>query len=363
MLKSTRGKSDNALFNIVFASRGMTKAKIKAYGSELDHEVKNISIEDLELDSNNPRIGYYLDSVGQRGEKVTQDQVSMAIKAGAIDDYRSLYDNIESNEGVLFEIWVYPVENNKYKVIDGNTRVVIYRELGKKNPYNKAWKEIPAKVLSTEENQRAVDFIRLTTHLQGINNWQSYERARYIHLLYDSGSDLDELQRRTKLTKNALKRWLKAFSDMEDQFLPNYGEAVNNPLSKFSYFVEYNNQKTVDGMARNGMGIQDFCKWVGDEEVRTAQDVRMLDDMLSDGEIAKTLKERGFAFAYSELSYKKPAHASKLFDQIQSVIKGIKQMPLEDIVTIREDPESAKRVLIFELDIQIQKLKKQIEDS
>ena len=335
------------------------KAEIKADGKTLDHNVKNIPISDLEFDPENPRIGYYSDIMKQRGEELDQKKIMFAIKSGDNEGYRSLYENIESNEGILQEIWVYPT-GNKYRIIDGNTRVSIYADLRRKQPHNPSWEKIPAKILPADKSQRAIDFIRLTTHLQSINNWQSYERARYIHQLYDSGYDLDELQRRTKLTKSALKKWLQAFSDMEEQFLPAYKDSVNNPLSKFSYFVEYNNQKTISGMTRNGMGIKDFCKWIGNEEIPKAQDVRLLDTMLFDDDIAKILKENGFESALSELSYRKPAQTSKLFDQIQGVINGIRKMPFEDIVSIKEDPSSERRALILELDEQIQKLKGQI---
>lgn len=334
---------------------------IKADGKPLDYELKDLPLSCLEFDPENPRIGYYQDIRKERGETATQKEIMLAIKAGDMESYHSLMESIEANNGVLYEIWVYPKNDGKYVIIDGNTRVTIYNDLYKKNSNNPAWSKIPAKILPSDPEGRAIDYIRLTTHLQSINNWQTYERARYVHLLYNErGYDLDSLKQKTKLSTNQIKKWLQAFSDMEEQFLPMYAESLNNPLSKFSHFVEYNDQTTLNGMKKNGLNISDFCRWVGDEEIKKAQDVRLLSEMLADSEISEILKTQGFSAAQSILLYKQPAHASKLFDQIKNVISGIKKMPYEDILEMSENPDSAKREIIIDLYKQVESLSKQI---
>lgn len=322
------------------------KSGIKINGQDADFTVENIPLELLELDPTNPRIGYYQDTLQQRGEEITPDKILFAIKTGDYDGYNSLMENIESNNGIMVEIWVYPIDGGKYCIADGNTRYSIYKDLSKKYPNNPTWKKIPAKILSSDFDQRAVDFIRLTTHLQGINNWQTYERARYIYQLYDNGYDIEELARRTKLTRPNITRWLKAYKDMEEEFLPKYADALSNPLSKFSYFDEYNKGNITELMAKNELKIDDFCSWVGNEEIMKAADVRELPDMLKDHDIARTLREEGFSAAYTQLITRNPAKGSKLFDENESVINGIKNMSFEEIISIQNDPDSAKRELL-----------------
>lgn len=323
-----------------------SKPGIKIYGNEAEFTVENIPLELLELDPTNPRIGYYQDTLQQRGETITPEKILFAIQTGDYGGYNSLKENIETNKGILVEIWVYPVDGGKYRIADGNTRYSIYRDLSKKYPNDPTWSSIPAKVLSSNFDQRAIDFIRLTTHLQGINNWQTYERARYIYQLYDSGYDIEELARRTKLTRPIITRWLKAYKDMEEEFLPKYAEMLSNPLSKFSYFDEYNRGNIVDLMNKNGLKIDDFCSWVGNEEIMKAADVRDLPDMLKDRDISRTLREEGFSAAYTQFITRNPAKGSKLFDEIESVINGIKNMSFEEILSIQNDPESVKRELL-----------------
>lgn len=322
---------------------------IKINGIEVKCSNEKIPLELLELDPTNPRIGYFQDTLKQRGEEITPEKILFAIRAGDIEGYNSLKENIESNDGIMVEIWVYPNGNGKYRIADGNTRYAIYLDLAKKYKNSSTWKSIPAKVLSSDFDQRAVDFIRLTTHLQGVNNWQTYERARYIYQLYDSGYDIEELARRTKLTRSDIKRWLTAYKEMEEQFLPNFAGSLSNPLSKFSYFDEFNKGNIKDLMANNGMSTKDFCKWVGNEEILKAADVRDLQEMLKDKVIASALREEGFSTAYTMFISHNPTKGSKLFDQIESVINGLSNMPFKEIVEIQYDSDSARRDLLIQL--------------
>ena len=280
---------------------------------------------------------------------MTPDKIIFAIQAGDISGYNSLKENIETNRGIMVEIWVYKTPEGKFRIVDGNTRYSIYRDLAKKYPSDPTWKSIPAKILSSDFDQRAVDFIRLTTHLQGENNWQTYERARYIYQLFDSGYDIEELARRTKLTRSDIKRWLNAYKEMEEEFIPVYSDSLDSPLSKFSYFDEYNKGSIKDLMSKNQMGIKDFCKWVGEEQILKAATVRDLPDMLKDPEITEVMREEGFASAYTQFVSHNPAKGSKLFDQIESVISGLSNLPLKDMISIQEETDSARRDLLNQL--------------
>ena len=340
-----------------------SKSGIKINGQNAEFTVENIPIELLELDPTNPRIGYFQDNLQQRGEEITPQRILYAIKSGDYAGYNSLMENIETNNGIMVEIWVYPTEDGKYRIADGNTRYSIYLDLSKKYPNNPTWKTIPAKILSSDFDQRAIDFIRLTTHLQGINNWQTYERARYIYQLYDAGYDIDELARRTKLSRPNIQRWLRAYKDMEEEFLPKYADSLNNPLSKFSYFDEYNKSNIVDLMAKNELTLDDFCSWVGNEEIMKAADVRNLPDILKDPELSRTLREEGYSAAYTQLITRNPAKGSKLFDEIQSVIDGIGNMNFDEILSIQSDPDSAKRELLKTLYIKVGSLLEKISEA
>ena len=213
----------------------------------------------------------------------------------------------------------------------------------------KSFKTIRSKVLPADISDRGRNFIRLITHLRGENDWQAYERARMLYILWDHrGYTEEELQNVTKLSLTDIRRWRDAYKNMTEQFLPNYG---NQPeaLMRFSYFVEFENRRIKEGMARYGLTVKDFCDWVGNGEITRAQDVRDLRSILEDDHVAAILKDEGFQTARYELSLSVPAHSSRLFDYIEKCIVGLKKMSREEEGGIVRGEEPAKKQKIKEL--------------
>jgi len=312
-------------------------------------EVREINIDKLVLDVENPRIGFWLDNIMRVVDSVSQDDLEMALKTGDYEDYNRLKRSIETNEGIIEEIWVYPIQNEKYKIIEGNTRVLIYKDLRSKYPHKHTYKKIRCRILPADITKESVNFIRLNAHLRGVNDWQAYDRARILYILWDhQGYTEEKLKNITKLSLSDIRRWREAYKNMNEQFLPSYSDKPD-ALLKFSYFVEFENKKIQGGMKRNGLTIKDFCDWVGNNEITRAQDVRDLSKMFDDDDIARVLKEEGFQAAKYELSLSVPAYASRLFEHIEKCIIGLKKMSREEEQCILSDEESKKKEKIMEL--------------
>ncbi len=326
----------------------IAKFEIPIAGISCEAEIREIPVCDLILDDENPRIGYWLDNMVRGGDELTQSKLELAIKGSNDTDYNKLKFNIESSKGVLCEIWVYPLKDGKYKVIDGNTRTIIYKDLMNKYPYEDTYKKIRCKVISPNPSQESIDFIRLINHLRGVNDWQTYERARILYSLWERGYDEEKLQSIIKLSASEIRKWREAYRIMNEQFLPEYQQ---NPdaLSKFSYFVEYENKKIKDGMRRQGLTIDDFIDWVGQGEIEKAQDVRDLPRILEDDETANVLKEEGFQKAIEALGMRDPAYSSILFERISQCILGLRRMSREEEERILLGEEPNKKQMIMEL--------------
>ena len=325
------------------------KLEIPIAGVPEEVEIKEIDIDKLVLDEENPRIGYWRDNILRVTDTTSQGDLEIALKTGAYDDYNRLKRSIEVSEGVMEEIWVNPIEGGKYKIIDGNTRVLIYRDLKDKYPQKEYYKKIRCKVLPSDITKKSINFIRLIAHLRGVNDWQAYERARMLYILwYHRGYTEEELQSTTKLSLNDIRRWREAYKNMNEQFLPTYSHKPD-ALLKFSYFVEFENRKIKNGMKRYGLTVRDFCEWVGNDEITRAQDVRDLRKMVENDDIARILKEEGFQAAKYELSMSIPAYASRLFEHIEKCIIGLKRMSREEEQIILSGEEPKKKTKIIEL--------------
>lgn len=337
------------------------KLEIPIAGVPEEVEIKEIEIDKLVLDEENPRIGYWRDNIMRVTDAASQGDLEIALKSGNYEDYNRLKRSIETSEGAMEEIWVYPIEDGKYKIIDGNTRVLIYKDLRDKYPQKDTYKKIRSKVLPPDITEKSINFIRLIAHLRGVNDWQAYERARMLYILwYHRGYTEEELQSTTKLSLNDIRRWHEAYKNMNEQFLPNYSHKPD-ALLKFSYFVEFENKKIKDGMKRCGLTTKDFCDWVGNDEISRAQDVRDLRKMFENDDIARILKEEGFQAAKYELSMSIPAYASRLFEHIEKCIIGLKRMSRDEEQSILSGEEPKKKEKIMELNEELLKFVKMIE--
>lgn len=324
------------------------KMEVPIAGIPEEVEIDDIPIDDIVLDEENPRIGYWRDNLLRITDATSQGDLELAIKSGNIDEYNRLKRSIEANDGASEMIWVMK-SGAKYVCIDGNTRLIIYKDLRDKYPKKDLYKKIKAKILPEKIDDRARNFIRLIAHLRAQNDWQAYERARMLYILwYQKGYTEEELKNTTKLSLNDIRRWREAYKNMNDQFLPKYAHK-SDALMKFSYFVEYESKKIKDGMKKNGLDVNDFCDWVGNDEINRAQDVRDLKKIFENHEIINVLKEDGFQAAKEELSLSVPAYASRLFEHVEKCINGFKRMPREEERDIITGEEYRKKEKIVEL--------------
>lgn len=334
------------------------KMKFNIAGVPKEIELEDINIDKIDLDPENPRIGYWTDN--QVKETFSQDEIAFALREHS-DDIRRLRLSIEANEGAIEPIWVCRI-NNRFLVIDGNTRIEIYKDLSKKYPQKEVYKKIKCRILSKGTNDRIKNFIRLIAHLRGINDWEVYERARMLYILWEmKGYTEEELQSTTKLSINQIKKWIEAYKNMTEQFLPEYGEQ-SDALSKFSYFVEYENPKIKQGMQEQGLTIRDFCKWVGKGEIKRAQDVRNLRQIFDHKRVRKVLAEKGYEYAFEQLSIVRPRFESKLFEYIEEVIEELKNMTrLEEEEIIEDEKAQHKRILLRNLCSELEKIIKRFK--
>ena len=324
------------------------RMKIPIDGVPETIEIADVPIDDIVLDLENPRIGYWMDNVSRFSEPTSQEDLLLAIKGSGFDEYNSLKRSIEAGGGATEMIWVVKKEG-KYLCIDGNTRVIIYRDLRGKYPKKDTYKTIKARILPESTDDRAKNFIRLIAHLRAQNDWQAYERARMLYILWEhKGYTEEDLKNTTKLSISNIKKWIAAYKAMNDQFLPKYGNKAD-ALMKFSYFVEYESKKIKNGMKKLGLDERNFCDWVGQEEIVRAQDVRDLKRIIENEEAAKLLVEEGFEAAKEELSLSVPAYGSRLFEHIEKCIYGLREMSREEERSIVTGEEPNKREDILEL--------------
>lgn len=333
-------------------------------GKETKIESGHIEIDKLILDELNPRISFFRDN--QPSDSLTEDKIIFALTNKKPEAFRKLKDSIHNNKGIIYPIWVVPAreeKNKKYKVMEGNTRVVIYQQLQQVEPYEDRWKTILCYILPHEIDEDQKNFIRLQSHLRGTTEWDAYEKAKYLYKLWDEdGWSINRLEKQTKMTEKQIKENIAAYKIMEEQYLPVHRDDPNE-VSKFSYFAEYVKDKKLQKlMEKSSKDVKDFCDWVADKEkIPTGQDVRRLRDIFDNDDTKNAFVNKGFNAAMQILEFKKPHLVSSFYKDIENVIEGLKEINAQELDEIINEDNSEKEKMIRALAEWSQKVVKIIE--
>jgi hypothetical protein len=331
-------------------------------GKQTQLTVQDVAIESLVLDDENPRMGFYRDA--QPKDTFTEDEIMFVLKSKSPGAYTKLKDSVHNNKGIMQPIWVEPMPDKRFRVIEGNTRVSIYQDLIQLEPNEPQWKQIVCYVLPDCINEDEKNFIRLQAHLRGTNEWDAYEKAKYLYVLHHNNHwPIAKIEKQTKLDKREIEQNIEAFTTMLSQYLPKHSEP--NEVSKFSYFVEYvKDKKLRKAMERNGFGVTDFCEWVGDRnKIPTGQDVRRLRDILDDKDATELFRTKGFDASMELVAYRKPDVTNPFYRDIDRVTERLQDMKAYEIEDVANEAGGGRKKKINELAIWSTKILKMINDN
>lgn len=145
-------------------------------------EYKLVPINQLKLDIENPRIKQYIEMYGKN---ISSEGISLALSGGGTSDNRSSYqalrESIKVYRGIINPIIVNQREDGELIVIEGNTRLQIYREFHEADPQG-PWNKIMC-IVYKDMDAMQIHAIRLQIHLVGPREWDPYSKAKYLYQL------------------------------------------------------------------------------------------------------------------------------------------------------------------------------------
>ncbi len=267
---------------------------------------QNLPIDEVNLDTSNPRIRRFLEIYDQT--EIGDHHIGLALNAPSSDSPTALADtttpsrlreSIIANRGIRQPIIVDKRSDGSLVCIEGNTRLWIYRDLHKKGAKGD-WSKIPALVHEGLENE-SIDAIRLQAHLVGPRPWDAYSKARYLHELQNN--ELMPLDRIVALcggNQRDVTRSIQAYADMEEFYRP-LCEPGEFDAERFSGFVEYQSPRVQEAILINGFSGMDFAEWIKDRRINTLQEVRQLPAVLKDKNAKAVFLKDGMKMAVREL--------------------------------------------------------------
>ena len=191
----------------------------------------------LDLDFTNPRIQNYLQNYPE--ESRSGELLAMLLGTGT-DSCASLKESIKEHGGIINPIIVNHFPDGRYVVIEGNTRLQIYRDFIRDNvPGN--WNKIRAIIYENLENNE-MHSIRLQAHLVGPRDWDAYAKAKYLTFLSDEEKmPMKELLAYCGGSSKAseIRYMIQAYKDMRDIYAPLCENDNQSDQKKFPGFFNF----------------------------------------------------------------------------------------------------------------------------
>lgn len=296
----------------------------------------DLPISELELDKKNPRIAELLERYNE--DDITPEILSLALGA-AEETYDSLKESIRENGGVINPILVNKC-GNKYLVIEGNTRVQIYRKFVTDN-IKGDWTKIKS-IVYEELDPATVHSIRLQAHLVGTRDWTPFAQAKYLyHLYHEEKMPMNQIVAFCGGKSNRVKDLIAAYDDVENYYRPICNDDSQLDQHNFSAFIELQKRNVLQSLAANKYSKEEFVKWVQDDKFSRLEHIRRLPDIFKSPEAKKVFLRENSENALKILAVEE--YSSKELkdvpyeDLAYALAERLREMKHVEVINLRDD--------------------------
>lgn len=332
----------------------------------MNQHYEELAISKIELDMDNPRIAKFLEMYEK--SELNSSQIALALGSGEEDNsqttYSSLYESIKTNKGIIHPIIVNHQSDGKYVVIEGNTRVQIYKEFEELNIEGK-WSVIPA-IIYENLSEEKIHAIRLQSHLVGPREWDPYSKAKYLNFLSNEEClPMNQVISYCGGKSSEVNKYIKAYQEMEKYYRPSLSADDQFDQRDFSKFIELQSSSVKEAVL-DEFNLSDFSKWVIKGNIDSANNVRKLPAILKNKQATETFLKSNIKDAYEKLILEKPGNNDlKGIDIVTlctELSKKINDLQARDLDSLK-DAENQTRNSLYDLNSNIEWLLGYIEEK
>jgi hypothetical protein len=326
-----------------------------------------LDISEIHLDLDNPRIKQYLEIYP--GE-ITSEAIALALTNPGNGDsstsYNTLKESIKVSGGIIHPIIVSKEPDGRLIVIEGNTRLQIYKEFLALNPTG-PWSKISSIIYEclTDSEKHS---IRLQSHLVGPRDWDPYSKAKYLHQL----SEIECLPMANIISMcggntSEINKLISAYRDMQVYYAKAVKEKGDDfDIREFSKFVELQRSTITYALTNKGFTKNDFAKWVVDDNIDTAQNVRQLPAVLKEPEALKVFLRRNISEAVKKIAITENTHNELdkfTYDVLGSkFLEALNRLEYKEVKKLGSDPEyEKKKTMLLDIFEGLQEILKDIQ--
>jgi len=309
---------------------------------------KIIEVNKLTLDKENPRIQAALEMYDPND--IDEIRMGMALGAntsqfeGSGTTYISLRDSIKTNGGIFNPIIVNHITStDTYIVVEGNTRVHIYKEFVRSQvPGN--WDKIPA-IVYQDQDRNSMDSIRLQAHLVGPRQWDAYSKAKYLWKLSNEDNlTINQIIDYCGGKRKEVNEYIEGYKLMEMHYRPLVASDNEFDKSRFSAFVEVQRGTIQKSLLDNGFTVKDFAKWIYDDMFEKLELIRQLPRILYNPKAKETFIKKGAKAASDELIAQQAGNIdisrTTLDSLSRELTKKIRSLQYQELKDMRKDSDA-----------------------
>lgn len=293
-------------------------------------EPRLASLEEIHLDSNNPRITHAVSQHPKKGHLSKEDLCKLILEQPGVS---AVFRAIRDHGGLMDPILIRP----DGRVIEGNCRAATFMRLDDaakgKDP---RWRHILTFVVPTITD-RQVAILQGQHHVSGKNKWRAYEQAGHVHTLHDQfGMDAKAIAKSLGMQESFVTQQLEAYETMSKKVLPNGGG-----LKKWSYVFELYKNKDLKDFRAKPRNVDKFVDWVVKDRIKKGADVRKLSTILKSERAMKALEAKGAADAIKIVGKSDPTVDSVVFKKVQELTGLLHRMQAgKDIQRLRNEKKA-----------------------
>jgi len=364
-------ESDEQMFiaaeNITLEHERLENEVIPVGSQEIEVVMAKVPIDELKLDTANPRIQFQLEATN----KVNPTEEDLREILWEMKATKDLKRSIQSNKGLIDAIIVSGQDGT---VFEGNCRLTSYYKLrDETNGEDPKWTHVRARILPPEVSRDSINFLLGELHIAGKNNWSPFEQAAHLYDMNEVGLSEKALSEQYRMSKSYVNSKIRAYRLMKQTFVPMAHEKKVEVRSLSGYWSWFEELYKACKPSRPGKEISDriydgvelehkFCEWVLENKLPQASDVRNLKHCLDSPKAMELLEEKGGTIenAFLFVSASKPELNSKLWKQIAATTQLLEHMPYDEIKAIREG-DAVKANYFDELLSAIERIKQEMK--
>ena len=167
-----------------------TEVKMKILGESIELSEDYRPIDGLKFLKDNPRV--YAVTHAEKGfEELTDEEQQNLIfqKLQNEPSFKNLLPEVQRHGGLIEPVLV---RMDTMEVIEGNSRLAVYRYLQQQPDDDDEWDLIPCHLVARLTDRQQAAFLN-QIHVKGKTQWSAYEKANFAHVRKMNGMGLDAI--------------------------------------------------------------------------------------------------------------------------------------------------------------------------